>query len=76
MRIQLCLLPLLGAALTGCGMINQTMWALQNNHDAIEMSTYAIQENAQAVQEANRAIEENRKYLDEINQALKKATQT
>lgn len=64
---------LTGATLTSCGTINETMYAIQRNREAIDMSTCAINENAQAVQEATRGIEENRRQLEEINKALKKA---
>jgi methyl-accepting chemotaxis protein len=59
--------------LSSCNMVNETISAMQNNRDAIEMSTQAIQENAQAVEEANRAIQENKRQLDAINETLKKA---
>ena len=70
--ILLC--PLLLMILSGCNvknMVNETIYAMQANRQAIEMSTYAIEENAQAVQDVNQAIEENKRQLEAINATLK-----
>ena len=72
MKQMLILIPVLGLA-TGCSMINETLSALENNRQAVEMSTQAINENIAAIQEANRGIAENRRQLEAINATLKKA---
>jgi methyl-accepting chemotaxis protein len=59
-------------SLSSCG-IQETFRAMEENRQAIEMSTNAINENIQAIQEANRGIAENRRQLEEINKALQKA---
>lgn len=64
---------ILGVMASGCGMLNETFRAMEDNRQAIDMSTMAICENAQAVEEASRSIEENRRQLDAINATLKKA---
>lgn len=77
MKNLLLAIPLAGTfLLSGCGMINETIWTLQRNRDAIDMSTQAIYENAQAIEEANRTIEENRRELEAINRTLKKASES
>lgn len=73
MKKELLLLPLIGMFLSGCNMINETMYALERNRQAVDMSTQAIYENAQAIEEANVKIEENRRQLEAINKTLKKA---
>lgn len=73
MKKQLYLSPILVLLLSGCGMINETMWTLQRNRDAIDASTQAINDNAQAIEQANIKIEENRQQLESINKTLKKA---
>ncbi len=70
---KIVLFAFMGLSLTSCGMIKETMWALDRNRQAIETSTQAIYENAQAIEDANRSIEENRRQLDAINKTLKKA---
>lgn len=73
MKKQMLFIPLIGMFLSSCSMIQDTMWTLERNRQAIDMSTDAIYENAQAIQEANRNIEENRRQLEAINKTLKKA---
>lgn len=72
MKKQLLLIPIMGTLLTSCGIVNETMSALQRNREAIDMSTYAIEENRQAIEQSNSGIEENRRQLDAINKTLKK----
>lgn len=60
-------------SLCSCGSIQETFRAMEENRQAIEMSTNAINENVQAIQEANRGIAENRRQLEEINKTLQKA---
>ncbi len=72
MKPFLFFIPLLGVALSSCSMVNESMQALQNNRDAIDMSTCAIDANTQAIEEANRGIEVNRQKLEQINNTLKK----
>jgi hypothetical protein len=69
-------LPIMGLLLGGCGAINQTMRALEENRQAIEQSTTAIEENKQAIQDANRFIAENRQEIEVINRTLKKASES
>ncbi len=70
---KLLLIPLMGISLTSCGGINDSMRALEENRQAIDMSTAAIEENRLAVEAANRSIAENKRQLDSINKALQKA---
>jgi hypothetical protein len=69
---KLFILPVLGIALSGCG-VNETFRALEDNRAAVEYSTYVISENAEAVEQANYAIENNRRHLEAINATLEKA---
>lgn len=62
-----------GSALTGCGGIQQTFDALEDNRAAIDRSTCVIEQNIAAIEEANQKIEENRRQLEAINASLKKA---
>lgn len=71
----LLLIPLIGM-FSSCNTIQETMWSLERNRQAVDMSTEAIHENAQAIEEANRNIEENRRQLEAINKALKKAAES
>lgn len=64
-----------GLTLTSCGTINETMWALQNNREAVDRSTMTVDENRRAIEEANRGIEENRRKLEAINRTLQKAAE-
>lgn len=73
---KLFLIPLLGMSLSSCNMIQQTMWSMERNREAIDYSTQVINENAQAIDEVNRKIEENRHQLDAINKTLKKASES
>lgn len=73
MKKFMYLLPAIVIFLPSCNTINQTMDALEQNRQAVEMSTQAINENVEAVEAANRSIEENRRQLDAINATLKKA---
>jgi hypothetical protein len=74
MKNLLLLFPLLGMALSSCG-IQDTMNSMEWNRQAIDRSTAAIQANRQAIEEANRSIAENQRQLDQINQTLKKASE-
>lgn len=73
---KLLLIPLLGMSLSSCNMIQQTMWSLERNREAIDYSTQVINENAQAIEQANRGIEENQRQLNAINKALEKAAKS
>lgn len=76
MKKHLLLIPLMGISLSSCNTINESMRALEENRQAVELSTWAIQENIQAIDDANRSIEENRRQLDEINKTLQKAAKS
>lgn len=73
MKKMLFLIPMMGLCLSSCNMISDTISSLENNRQAVDMSTWAIEENIQAIQQANQGIEENRRQLQAINQVLKKA---
>lgn len=67
------LLAIASCGLTSCGKIDETMQILEENRQAVQMSTYVIQENIRAIEEANQGIAENRRQLEEINNTLRKA---
>lgn len=69
MKKTLLFIPLLGL-FTGCNTVNETLWAMQANREAIDYSTQAIEENRQAVEAANRSIAENKRQLEAINKTL------
>lgn len=72
MKKILLLLPMIGLALSGCRMINESMQALEYNRYQIDENTEAINRNAQAIEYANTRIEENRRQLEGVNQVLQK----
>lgn len=72
MKKLLLLVPLVGVILSGCRMVDETIDALENNREAVDMSTCAIEENIQAIEDANQRIEANRQQLDALNQTLEK----
>lgn len=76
MKKTFLLTPILVAIVSGCGGMQETFRALEENREAIDCSTEAILENQRAVQEANRSIAENRRQLDAINKSLKKASES
>jgi starvation-inducible outer membrane lipoprotein len=73
MKKLMFFIPVFGLALSGCSTINATMRGLEENQQAIDMSTDSINANTQAVENANRDIAENRRKLEAINQTLKNA---
>lgn len=70
MKISIALVAV--CLLSSCGM-QETFRAMEENRQAIEMSTWVINENARAIQEANKGIAENRRQLEEITKTLEKA---
>jgi predicted ribosome quality control (RQC) complex YloA/Tae2 family protein len=76
MKRQLFIIAAAGVGLSSCAKIHESMQALEDNRQAIDISTQVIYENAQAIEEANRSIAENRRQLEEINKALKKASES
>src|SRR5687768_12555129 len=75
MTKHLFFIPLIGFGImvSGCSKINETFQTLEENRQAVDMSTYAIQENIQAIHEANISIDRNRRQVEETTKALKKA---
>lgn len=70
-------LYLLGIPLVcgSCTMINDTMYAMQENQDAIRRSTATLEESIRLGQEANEKIKRNLAQLDKINQKLRESTE-
>lgn len=58
-----------------CTMINETMYAMQENQDAIRRSTATLEESIRLGQEANEKIKRNLAQLDKINQKLRESTE-
>lgn len=72
MKKGLLLIPTLLTIVTSCGavqMLDDTTDAINQNREAVEMSTQVIYQNANTIQGSNRAIDENRRRLEELSKS-------
>lgn len=71
-KLPLLLLPLICGS---CGSINDTIYAMQENQQAIIRSTASVEESIRLATEANRLLKENLEHLEKINQKLRESAE-